>query len=223
MNRINPKGTILTLLIVGMLLSVRVALTQTGGPFHLTWTSADNDRLLSSGGNFQASAGLSRPLSGLQSAGNYQLNGRVPVFGNILPPSPTPCPAQNESPVDESAFIANTLPQHVSPNLAFQIGITIHNLGNTGWCGPSGYSLAVLDDPCGLFGGATSIPLPTDSFVSPGEYFQFISSITAPAGLGPCTAHLQMKRNGAAFGALIEIDTLITEPTNRVEKWMDYE
>jgi hypothetical protein len=99
----------------------------------------------------------------------------------------------------------------------------MRNIGNTTWTTPDCYALGVLDDPCGLFGGAQRIPPPPDG-VGPDEAEPFIAYVTAPTTPMVCTARLRMVREFVEwFGPEFEVSVTVAPPPNSAQDWRLYE
>ena len=128
--------------------------------------------------------------------------------------------------VDNSAFAGSSLPAKLPPGAMIGIGITLRNSGTTIWSAVpgAGYSLKILDDPCGIFGGVATLSILANATVPTNQNYQFVSQITAPQSIGPCTATTQMNQDQAGtFGEVVHLSFVVAPPPNEVKDWTIFE
>ncbi len=158
----------------------------------------------------------------------------VEFFGGLVSASFEIVPALNDA-----QFVDSTIPPTFPLGKTLGIGITVRNKGNTFWSSDDRYALAVLEDPCSLFGGQSAIPVSPGTFVGSNENYQFVVFVTAPGTGQDCAVTLKMVQlsqedslqrktispqgSDALFGPPILLNFHVAQPPNAIGNWSLYE
>jgi len=155
---------------------------------------------------------LPRDSYGVTSSGNFVLSASFEAGLLILCFTP------------DAALISHTIPPRLAPGQSVGVGITFHNSGCTTWENGSPFTLAVLDDPCSLFGGLSRISVLPGIQVGPDQTYQFLANLTAPNTERVCTVSLQMIDESVEnFGPVVNASVEIRELPNVAKTWTIYE
>lgn len=130
----------------------------------------------------------------------------------------------NPGPVIDDAGLLGVEALPLYPGTAqFLLEIRVKNLGTTVWSEAAGYRLSIVYDPCELAGGFSSLGLPPNVLISPGEEAIFRVN-SAPGPWEPSCAIVARMMNGAGapFGETMT-STLAPPPVqNEIDGWSKY-
>jgi hypothetical protein len=217
---------------------VQITLTNTG---NTTWSAADGFALavtsdscaLSNVSQFAMDPGasiapgsnytFSVSLRGAATAGSCSISLRMIQatrggFGDSIVASVAVVTAQQNA-----VLVAHTIPENLAPGEGVGVGITMRNTGNTVWTRDGNYLLYIQSDPCATMVSPGAEMQPGEA-VMPGQTYQFLAYITAPATPQSCAIQLQTaQRYVEAFGDLLNVSISVAPRPNAVEGWEAYE
>lgn len=121
-----------------------------------------------------------------------------------MPTGLTTQPAANTT---NSTYIADTIPQNMTPNKKYDVSITFRNTGNVQWSYASKIALVAVDDStndASLFNNTTTLTIKPQITVKKGNSYNWNFTMVAPRWSGNYTIAYRMEDgNGSYFGDTI--------------------
>jgi hypothetical protein len=145
--------------------------------------------------------------SAISTIGNFARVTVNPAGGGGPPPPPPPPP----NPVDNAAFVTQSVPTSLNTGQVAAVSVTMTNTGNTTWSTAGGYKLGSQNPENGTTWGLNRVALPGN--VIPSQTVTFSFNITAPATAGTYNFQWRIVREGIAWIGPLTPNVAITVNT----------